>query len=241
MSRESLLLANNVLLVVAAAIGAARHAVSAARSTRSDLGKISVGPPYFDTVFVPLMAPRVFLMGVGPIARWKQRARCPTCATRLRWALGVALVAGAAAAVRARAAGRRSSRSACCSPLWVVAATVAAARAAPAQRAAARPRRKLRAQPRAWYGMLLAHLGVAVFIVGVTLVKGYEIERDVRMTPGDSVDVGGYAFRSAASRRRAGPELHARARRRSSVARDGKPVATLHPREARLPRVAARR
>ena len=49
------------------------------------LGKISVGPPYFDTVFVPLMAPLVFLMGVGPLARWKQ-AELPDLARRLRWA-----------------------------------------------------------------------------------------------------------------------------------------------------------
>ena len=62
-------------------------------STRSAAGKISVGPPYFETVFVPLMAPALFLMGVGPLARWK-RASVPELAVRLRWALAISLVLG---------------------------------------------------------------------------------------------------------------------------------------------------
>src|SRR6185436_12986095 len=61
------------------------------------LGKISVGPPYFDTVFVPLLAPAVFLMGVGPIARWKE-TELPDLASRLKWAAGVAVVASLATA-----------------------------------------------------------------------------------------------------------------------------------------------
>ncbi|MGZ5085087.1 MAG: cytochrome c-type biogenesis CcmF C-terminal domain-containing protein, partial [Usitatibacter sp.] len=53
---------------------------------------------------------------------------------------------------------------------------------------------KLAAQPLAWYGMALAHLGIAVFVLGVTLVRGYETERDLRMAPGDKVAIGGYEF-----------------------------------------------
>ena len=60
-----------------------------------NLGKLSVGPPYFNTVFVPLMAPAMFLIGVGPIARWKQ-ARLPELAVRLRWAFVISLLVGAA-------------------------------------------------------------------------------------------------------------------------------------------------
>ena len=68
---------------------------------------------------------------------------------------------------------------------------------------------KLRANAAAWYGMLLAHLGVAVFIAGVTLVKGYEIERDVRLDVGQSIDVAGdtYTFRGVAPE--AGPNYDA--------------------------------
>jgi cytochrome c-type biogenesis protein CcmF len=53
--------------------------------------------------------------------------------------------------------------------------------------------------------MLLAHLGVAVFVVGVTLVKGYESEKDVKMQAGDTVEVGGYTFRMDEIRNVKGP------------------------------------
>ncbi len=89
-SRESMLLANNVLLVVAAGavlLGTLYPLVLDALG----LGKISVGPPYFDAVFVPLMAPAIFLMGIGPLARWKE-ASLPELAVRLRWALAVSVV-----------------------------------------------------------------------------------------------------------------------------------------------------
>src|SRR5262249_34469771 len=86
----SFLLANNVLLVCAAGsvlLGTLYPLFLDALA----LGKISVGPPYFDTVFVPLMTPLVFLMGIGPLARWKE-AQVPDLWRRLRWALAVSLV-----------------------------------------------------------------------------------------------------------------------------------------------------
>src|SRR3990172_5035344 len=89
-SRESFLLANNVLLLVAAGsvlLGTLYPLFLDALG----LGKISVGPPYFETVFVPLMAPAVFLMGIGPLARWKE-AKLPDLAVRLRWAAAVSVV-----------------------------------------------------------------------------------------------------------------------------------------------------
>jgi cytochrome c-type biogenesis protein CcmF len=91
-SRESLLLANNVLLAAAAATVFLGTLYPLALDALG-AGKISVGPPYFDTVFVPLMAPALFLMGVGPLARWK-RASIPELAVRLRWALAVSLALG---------------------------------------------------------------------------------------------------------------------------------------------------
>src|SRR6266700_2142949 len=93
-SRESFLLANNVLLAAAAGtvmLGTLYPLVLDAVGG----GKISVGPPYFEAVFVPLMAPALFLMGVGPLARWK-RTSLPELAVLLRWALGVSLAIGLA-------------------------------------------------------------------------------------------------------------------------------------------------
>src|SRR5947207_14384704 len=80
--------------------------------------------------------------------------------------------------------------------------------------------------------MLLAHFGVAVFVVGVTLVKGYESEKDVRMEPGDTVEVGGYVFRFDGAREVQGPNYIA-ARAAVQASRNGRPVATLYP-EKRL-------
>jgi cytochrome c-type biogenesis protein CcmF len=91
LSRESLLLTNNVLLVVACAsvlLGTLYPLLIDALGA----GKLSVGPPYFDAVFVPLMLPAVFLMGVAPFARWKHaersansRAPCAGPSSRRRW------------------------------------------------------------------------------------------------------------------------------------------------------------
>ena len=91
LSRESLLLSNNVLLVVACGAVLLGTLYPLALDAMN-LGKISVGPPYFDTVFVPLLTPLVFLMGIGPIARWKEAA-LPDLAARLKWAAGSAVVA----------------------------------------------------------------------------------------------------------------------------------------------------
>src|SRR6202048_4139198 len=89
-SRESLLLTNNVLLVVAAA-SVLLGTLYPLFVDALNLGKLSVGPPYFNSVFVPLMAPAAFLIGVGPIARWKH-AKLPELAVRLRWAFAASAI-----------------------------------------------------------------------------------------------------------------------------------------------------
>ena len=125
------------------------------------LGKISVGPPYFDTVFVPLMAPAVFLMARGPDGELEARRRCRTsgCACAGRWRVPVAaalilpFVDGQAA--------RRSIAFGLWLAFWVVAATVAQVlQRLRASRRNPRCARKLAAQSRSWYGMTLAHLGI---------------------------------------------------------------------------------
>jgi cytochrome c-type biogenesis protein CcmF len=190
-SRESLLLANNVLLSVAMAavlLGTLYPLVLDALNA----GKISVGPPYFDAVFFPLMAPAVFLMAIGPVASWK-RAALPELWVRLRWALGVSV---ASALVLPFVLGKWSPLVALgvWLALWVVASSAAQfahrLRTAPQATLGA----KMKAQSMSWYGMMVAHLGVALFILGVTLVRGYEAERDLRMAPGDKVVLGGYEF-----------------------------------------------
>ena len=232
LSRESLLLGNNVMLVVATAavlLGTLYPLVLDALG----LGKISVGPPYFDTVFMPLMVPVVFLMGVGPLARWKQ-ASVPELAVRLRWAAGTAVVA-------ALASGWLAGRISPVSTLgllmgwWVVAsiATDLWDRVRPRDGAGMFARAAL--LPRSVLGMMAAHLGIAVFIFGVTMVRTYEVERDVRMLPGDSTTIEGHVFTLRGLRELDGPNYRA-VQAWVEVTRNGSKVADMLP-EKRVYRV----
>jgi len=207
-SRETALLGNNVLLLVAAGavlLGTLYPLLLDALG----LGKISVGPPYFDTVFVPLMTPVLFLMGIGPLARWKQ-AELPDLARRLRWALGAAVIA---ALLAGWLAGRihLATTFGLLMTFWIVAAVATDVweRIAPQGGGIAQALHKLRQIPRAQVGMLLAHLGVAVFCFGVTLVKTYDAERDVRMAIGDSTTLHGYTFTLRGLREVNGPNYDA--------------------------------
>ncbi len=223
-SRESMLLANNVLLLAAAG-SVLLGTLYPLFLDALNLGKISVGPPYFDSVFVPLMTPLVFLIGVGPLARWKQ-ARVPDLWRRLRWAMGVSVVT----ALLAPLAAPQWTPGVAFGLLlafWVVAATFVAVRER-VRNAGGQALAQLARQPRAFWGMVLAHLGVAVFIVGVTMVKGHEIERDVKMNVGDTVAVAGYVFRFDGITEVTGPNYRA-ARSTFSITRDGAYVRTLYP------------
>ncbi|MGP1676938.1 MAG: heme lyase CcmF/NrfE family subunit [Burkholderiales bacterium] len=224
-SREAMLLTNNALLLVAAGavlLGTLYPLILDALG----LGKISVGPPYFESVFVPLMAPALFLMGVGPLARWKQ-ASVPELAVRLRWALAVSF---AAAIIVPLAMGRWSTMVGFGLLLatWIVASSLVSLKGQLANAPKGRIGVRLAQLPRSYYGMLFAHLGVAVFVVGVTLVKGYEVETDVRMEVGDTSHLAGYAFRLVDIKDVKGPNYTA-TRGTVEVTRDGSPVAKLNP------------
>jgi len=214
LSRESFLLANNVLLAAAAGTVLLGTLYPLAIDALG-VGKISVGPPYFETVFVPLMAPALFLMGVGPLARWK-RAELPALAVRLRWALAVSLVLGFLSPLLfGDWSGMVGFGLALA--LWIVISALLTLKGR---------------QTRAHYGMMLAHIGVAVFVVGVTLVKGYESERDANLKPGERVTLGRHVFELESVTDVKGPNYVA-ARGKVNVTRDGKPVRVLYP-ERRL-------
>jgi len=234
LSRESMLLANNVMLVVAMAtvlLGTLYPLVLDALG----MGKISVGPPYFDTVFVPIMVPVVLLMGIGPLARWRQ-AEVPDLARRLRWA--IALVVPAALATQ-WAAGRVSAMATLGFALswWIVlsVATDLSERLKIGSGLGGSAWARARQLPRATLGMMVAHLGIAAFAFGVSMVKTYEIERDLKMDIGDTTDIAGYRFTYRGVRDAQGPNYVA-AVGTVDVTRDGKPVATMRP-EKRVYRV----
>jgi cytochrome c-type biogenesis protein CcmF len=225
-SRESFLLSNNVLLTVAAAsvlLGTLYPLIIDALGG----AKLSVGPPYFNLVFVSLMAPAMFLMGVGPIARWK-KASLPDLVTRLRWAFVISVIS--AVALPFVLGGWKWLVSlGLLLAIWIVTTILLnlwqRVRVTSGQLSTFQ---KLRAQSRSYYGMQLAHLGVAVFIVGVTLVTGYQTEQDVRMQPGDVVTAGRYAFRFNGVTNVTGPNYVA-GRAEIVVSKDGTEIEKMFP------------
>ncbi|HEY2928307.1 heme lyase CcmF/NrfE family subunit [Piscinibacter sp.] len=215
LSRETLLLVNNVLLLVAAGsvlLGTLYPLFIDALG----LGKLSVGPPYFNTVFVPIMVPLLVLVALGPLARWKQ-LDARDMGQRVRLAALLALAAGAGLPFLM---GRWSPLVAMglLLAVWIAASTVFQLR----------DRLKSGAPPLSFWGMHLAHLGLAAFVVGVTLVKGYEIEKDVRMAVGDTVHLGGYTLRLLGVNDVPGPNYIAQ-RGEVELARDGRVLRTLNP------------
>jgi len=228
-SREAMLLGNNVLLV--AALGAVLLGTLYPLFLDAlGLGKISVGPPYFDTVFVPLMTPAVFLMGIGPLAQWK-KASLPGLAMRLRWAFAVS-VATALALPFVLGKWTPLISLGLLLALWIVTTTAIHLRERLAHDDGSSLWDRLAAVPRSYWGMLLAHCGIALFIVGVTMVKGFEVEKDVRMNVGETATIGGYTFRFDGSQELKGPNYMA-ARGTFRVSQDGRDVTVMYP-EKRL-------
>jgi cytochrome c-type biogenesis protein CcmF len=210
-SRESFLLANNVLLATATGtvfLGTLFPLLADALG----LGKYSVGPPYFEAVFAPIMAPALFLMGVGPLARWK-RSSVPELAVQLKWALGISAALGFLIPFLF---GKWHAMVGfgLFLAIWVTATALLSLRH--------------RQNTRSYYGMVAAHIGVAVFVVGVTLVKGYESEQDARLEEGGTVALAGFAFRLDRVEDVKGPNYTA-ARATVTVTREGRTLAVLHP------------
>ncbi len=227
-SRESLLLANNVILV--AALGAVLlGTLYPLFMDAMGLGKISVGPPYFNAVFVPLMAPALFLMGVGPLARWKD-ASLPDAVARLKWALVVAVATAILLPLTLDGFKPWASLGFFLA-VWITLAVGVALRDR-LRHGAGSLGQKLRSVPRGFWGMQLAHFGVAVGIAGIAVVANYESERDVRMDIGSYAELAGYTFTFRGASEYDGPNYRA-ARGTVDVTKNGKPVGTLHP-EKRL-------
>ena len=236
LSREGLLLHNNLLLLVAAATVLLGTLYPLAMDVLG-LGRISVGAPYFDAVFAPLMVPLLLMMGVGPFMRW-QAALAPGSLPsgqlplglwrRLAPALAASVVGGL---VLPWAWGTWDALVALglALALWpaLAMATLVIERARGAGGWPA-----MRRQPLAWWGMNLAHLGVAVFLVGVTLVRSLQTEIDLRMAPGETLAIGSHLLAFGGVTEVPGPNYSAE-RGRFDVTRDGRSVGALWPEKRR--------
>ena len=218
-SRESFLLLNNVLLTTAAAavlLGTLYPLIVDALN----LGKLSVGPPYFNSVFTPIMMPALLFMVIGSYARWKT----DSVAEMVQKLRPVAIVSVLLGCLAPLLAGEWSWLVALSLSLafWIVLGT--------AQQVYRQIKNTAnwKSTPISFWGMHMAHMGVAVFVIGVTMVKGYETEKDVRMVLGDTVSVGGYTFRLTGIRKEPGPNYSADVGD-VELSRDGRVLRTLHP------------
>ncbi len=218
-SRETFLLVNNVLLTTAAAsvlLGTLYPLIVDALN----LGKLSVGPPYFNSVFAPIMVPVLLFMVVGSFARWKSDS-ATELAKRLS-PVGIASVALGSTAPLLAGAWSALAALGLTLAFWIVLASLLQIYQQ------LRNTVNWKSTPISYWGMHLAHVGIAVCVVGITMVKGYETEKDVRMVIGDTVSVGGYTFRLTGIRTEAGPNYHADVGDVELI-REDRVLRTLHP------------
>ena len=195
-SRETFILLGNVFLVVSAGsvlLGTLYPLLIDALH----LGKISVGPPYFNSVFVPIMVPLLVLMGIGPWAQWKS-TNLLIVIKRLWFSGAVAVLAGIAIPL---VMGQFTWLAGLGFLLafWIIAS---GCQQIVRQAKTGKP-------TRSFIGMQIAHLGIAIFVIGVTMVGAYQEEKDVRMLAGDTVNVGGYQIQLKGVAKVPGPNYEA--------------------------------
>ena len=223
-SRESALLLNNVFLVVLAAvvfIGTLYPLVVDSLG----LGSMSVGPPYFEALFIPLGLPLVLLVGFSATLAWKRSKTGPVLRAAALPA-AVAVVAGIALWAGIYAARGAMALVGIVLGLWAI---FAALRDLWLR---ARSGRGVGSIPSSLWGMSLGHLGLGMFVIAVTVVSSFDVERDVRLATGEVADVEGYQFRFEGTRPVEGPNYIAE-RATVTVLENGAPIATLYPEKRR--------
>ena len=207
-SREGGLVLNNFLLTAAAAavlLGTVYPLILDVLNA----GKISVGAPYFNSVFIPMMVPLVLAMGIGPLLNWKRSELGPT-AYRLKVSAGLAVLAGIGAWLFVDRASALAAFGVFLAA-WLMFATLheLAVRIHLFGVPLGESWRRLRRQPRARWGMTLAHGGLAIVIAGMTASSAWTAESIQVMKPGDRVDVGGHVFTFDGAREVRGPNYAA--------------------------------
>ncbi|MFZ5562130.1 MAG: heme lyase CcmF/NrfE family subunit [Pseudomonadota bacterium] len=224
-SREMFLLANNLLLLTATTVvllGTLFPLVADAL----DLGKISVGPPYFNMLFSPLMLLLLLFLGVGPQANWKRHD-----AQRLLRPYALILLAGLLPGVAFPLLwfGTGDWRvAAACTLVFAVLIAIGRDVALKVATAKAGAWAGVRRLSRSYVGMQLAHTGLLMTVLGVALTSHYSIEKDIRMAAGERITEGPYTFVFKGVSEREGPNYRAR-RGEFQVYRGERPIGTLHP------------
>ena len=217
-SRESFILFNNMLLLVATAL-ILLGTLYPLFLDALNLGKISVGPPYFNVAFLIPMVPLLGLLAVGMHSAWKKWAPSTPMRNLL---LGMLVVSVVFAVVTTEwGYGEFSLMGVVGLALgaWIVLSSLY------------EPVTRLRngqSLSRGMIGMTIAHIGVGLFAIGVTVTQSYRIEKDIGLRPGESVQIHDYSFRYDSAKDVQGPNYHA-VEAQFTVTQDGEPVAVLHP------------
>ncbi|MGR6034721.1 MAG: heme lyase CcmF/NrfE family subunit [Candidatus Nitrosoglobus sp.] len=223
-SREGFLLANNVVLVVAAGsvlLGTLYPLILEGMG----LGKISVGPPYFNTVFIPLMLILAFLLGIGPMARWKQQ-NITEIIKRRGLIFIISLAIGVLAPYTVNQGEAFSAIAGITVAVWIILTTLLGIWNRSRNRGGAAT--GVLSLPRSFVGMSLAHLGFAISIVGITITSIYGLERDVGITIGEAAELGAYEFRLDSIHETNGPNYQA-TEGTVSILKNGELITTLQP------------
>jgi len=229
-SKETFILAGNIALVVATAtvlLGTLFPLLLDALN----MGKISVGPPYFNAVFNPIVALMAMMMGVAPIIRWKKNK-----AGTFRQELGLVALASIVFGIAFPfiyggefiawvAVGMGLA-------FWLITATIKNAKTTVTN---AEGKIDLCRPNQSYWGMVVSHFGIAVAIIGATMVSFYETQLDIRMDVGSKVELSGYAFEFGGIKDVAGPNYTAK-QGQFKVFLEGKQIALLQP-ERRIYRV----
>jgi len=192
-SKETMLLLNNVLLVVSMLtilIGTLYPLFLDALG----LPKLSVGPPYFSAVFVPLMLPLVFLMGLGPLAKWR-RVTLKALFNQLKAYFLIALALGVILPLAIYGDTPIMTAIGIAAALWAIfTAAYAIMRLVAKRDQSTSLFKSLCKIPRAMYGMSVAHIGLGVFVLGVVFTSSFSDQKEIAVKIGDSVQLAGYSF-----------------------------------------------
>ncbi len=228
-SREMFLLMNNIVLICATGFVLVGTLIPILFDVVG-WGKISVGPPYFNTVFVPIALVLMLLTGVGPLVNWK-RHQMGLLRSTLIQALAISLLLGSVAVWVFNAGWNWIVFIALSLCLWVAWITLSETLKKIAS-AKAGFLAGIRRLSRSYWGMVVAHLGLVVTIAGITMTSAYDVERDVRMAAGDIVDIGPYQFAFKGIKDVQGPNFQS-TQATVLISHDGHQVATLQPEKRR--------
>jgi cytochrome c-type biogenesis protein CcmF len=201
-SRESMLLANNIILIIACAIillGTLYPLVL----DFLNLGLISVGGPYFNTMFIPLFVVLIFLMGMAPVSHWRQDTFGGED-KRLLYVLAFSLLVGLCLYFYVPEQTSFFTVLGVTISVWLISATIQDL----FYRWRYLPMRNWNSLSRSYYGMIIAHLGIATTALGITVTSTYSIERDVRMLPGDEISIHTYTIQFNGVEDITGPNYH---------------------------------